>query len=101
MRTIDADDLADVVMTLVGNIEPVGETTADGKAYENLLCLEETLDILHDEIQFLLPNLNRCEYSMKRQGEEAKKYFESLAETISGWMEEYKDGDPEGDEIDC
>ncbi len=93
MSKLLPDNIADVVMALIGNIEPVGETTADEKAYENLLCLEETLDILHDEIQFLLPNLKRYEYSMKRQGEEAKKYFESLAETISEWMEEYKDGD--------
>ena len=95
MSKLLPDNIADVVMTLIGNIEPVGETTADEKAYENLLCLEETLDILHDEIRFLLPNLNRYEYSMKRQGEEAKRYFESLAETISEWMEEYKDGDSE------
>lgn len=93
MSKLLPDNIADVVMTLIGNIEPVGESRTDERAYENLLCLEETIDILHDEIQFLLPNLNRYEYSMKRQGEEAKKYFESLAETISEWMEEYKDGD--------
>ena len=93
MSKLLPENIADVVMALIGNIEPVGETITDEKAYKNLLCLEETLDILHDEIQFLLPNLNRYEYSMKRQGVEAKKYFESLVETISEWMEEYKGGD--------
>ena len=95
MSKLLPENIADVVMALIGNIEPVGETITDEKAYKNLLCLEETLDILHDEIQFLLPNLNRYEYSMKRQGVEAKKYFASLAETISEWMEEYKDGEAE------
>lgn len=91
MTNWEPEQIADLVLTLTGGIVPIGESRHDDKTYENLLCLEEVIDILHDEMQFLLPNLRRYEYSMRRQGEEAKRYFEAASELSKEWVEEYED----------
>lgn len=81
MRTRFSDrQIADLVMGIVGEVEPVGETTADNKRFDNLLQLQNVVDILLDEIYFCCGYYDKAEYSMKRS-----------AETAIGWMEEKRD----------
>ena len=74
--------IADMVMYLIGEIEPVGETTTDDKRYDNLLRLQNTVDILLDEISFLLPYQNRPEYSLDRAGTQALVWLEEKRDWI-------------------
>ena len=72
--------LADMVMGLIGEVEPVGETREDDKRFDNLLLLQDTVDILLDEIYYCCGYSDNVEYSMKRS-----------AETAIAWMEKKRD----------
>ena len=61
---------------IVGEIEPVGETNTDNARFSNLQTLLNTLDILIDEVTFVLPCENRYEYSMQRAGQEVRHWIE-------------------------
>ena len=68
-------DVHEVVMKLVGPVEPVGETHTDDIRFENLKQLCDLVEELVDEINRVCPNKNRCEYSMKRSGEFAHAFL--------------------------
>lgn len=72
--------IADMVMMLIGEIEPIGETIADDKMFDNLLRLQNTMDILLDEIYGVCGYHDYDEYSMQRAGKQA-----------IAWMEEKRD----------
>ena len=55
--------------------EPVGETNTDNARFSNLQTLLNTLDILIDEVTFVLPCENRYEYSMQRAGQEVRHWI--------------------------
>ena len=81
MKTRFSDrQIADLVMGIVGEVEPVGETREDDKRFASLLQLQNVVDILLDEIYFCCGYHDNVEYSMKRS-----------AETAIGWMEEKRD----------
>ena len=81
MRTRFSDrQIADLVMDVIGEVEPVGETTADNKRFDNLLLLQNVVDILLDEIYYCCGYIDNVEFSMKRS-----------AETAIDWMEEKRD----------
>lgn len=67
-KVFSSDEVADIVMKVIGEIEPVGETYTDEERINHLILLLNTLDILIDEVRFILPNIDRHEYSMKRAG---------------------------------
>jgi hypothetical protein len=71
--------IADLVMALAGEVEPVGETHVDDQRFQNLCTLQNVVDILLDEIYFVTAYSDRYEYSMKRS-----------AETAYSWMKEKK-----------
>ena len=73
-KRFSSEEISDIVMKLIGEVEPVGETNADNRRYDNLLLLLNTVDILLDEIQFVMPYSEYVEYSMKRAGKEAVKW---------------------------
>ena len=70
-----SNEIADIVMKLIGEIEPVGETYTDEKRFANLLTVENTVDILLDEIRFASESKNRVEYSMQKIGRNANDYL--------------------------
>ena len=70
-----SDEVADIVFKIVGEIEPVGETNTDNARFSNLQTLLNTLDILIDEVTFVLPCENRYEYSMQRAGQEVRHWI--------------------------
>lgn len=80
--------IANLVMDLVGEIEPVGESHIDDVRYNSLLLLQEVVDCLIDEIQFCLPNCNRPEYSMRRSGQKAKSWFKEKHDWLDDLCEE-------------
>lgn len=78
--------LADMVMGLIGEVEPVGETNTDDNRFDNLLRLQNTVDILLDEIYFVCSYSNNYEYSMKRAGEQAVRWMEEKQEWLDGFL---------------
>ena len=76
--------LADLIMELNGEVEPVGETNTDNERFNNLLKLQNTVDILLDEIAFIIPNKDRYEFSMHRAGLMAWDWLDEKRE----WLEE-------------
>ena len=91
-KVFSSDEVADIVMKLTGEIEPVGETYTDDARFDHLILLLNALDILIDEVRFILPNIDRHEYSMNRAGQRAnewiKKKHELLGNDIGGESDE-------------
>lgn len=87
-RSLRADfngrQISNLVMKLVGEVEPVGESHVDDERYENLLLLEDVLDILIDEIMFVLPFDYHYQYSIQKSENEAKRWFTDKRD----WMTE-------------
>lgn len=79
-KVFSSDEVADIVMKLIGEIEPVGETYTDDVRYKHLILLLDTLDVLIDEVRFILPNIDRNEYSMNRAGQWASKWIKEKHE---------------------
>lgn len=52
-HAFSSDEVADLVMKVIGEIEPVGETNTDDARYVHLQILLKTLDILIDEVTFV------------------------------------------------
>lgn len=70
-----SEQIADIVMELIGEIEPVGDSAIDDKRFNNLLAVENVMDILFDEIRWASENRNRYEYSMQKIGKNASDYL--------------------------
>ena len=70
-------EIKDVVLKLIGPVDPVGETSADEKRFKNLieLCeLTEQLVCIIDEVAY--QNKGRAEYSMSRAGKYAFEFID-------------------------
>lgn len=70
-----SDEVADLVMRVIGEIEPVGESHTDNARLVHLQILLNTLDILIDEVTFVLPNERRDEASMEKAGREVRTWL--------------------------
>jgi hypothetical protein len=69
-------ELKEIVMKLVGPINPIGETNADGRRFENLVTMCALVNDLVKEIdEVAYTNKDRSEFSMKRAGEYANKFL--------------------------
>ena len=86
-----SDEIADLVMKIIGEIEPVGETNMDEVRYAHLEVLLETLEALIDEVRYLEPYKDRHEYSMKKAGDKAMEWVKY----VHGLMEKDLRGDPD------
>lgn len=71
-------ELYDVVVKLVGSISPVGETHTDNERFENLKVMTNLVDKLLTDIDDVIPCKDRHEFSMKRAGEYADKFYNKL-----------------------
>lgn len=65
---LTSGQIADIVMSLNGEVEPVGETNTDNERYYNLIRLLGIADILLDEIYSCCEYSDRLERSMERIG---------------------------------
>lgn len=71
-------DYYEIVKKLVGPIKPVGETHTDDKRYINL---EKTIGLISEllaDIKDLEYYAKRQEWSMKKAGKRAEKFFNEI-----------------------
>lgn len=87
-KVFSPNEVADMVFKVVGEIEPVGETYADDARFDHLQTILETLDILIDEVTFVLPCAKRCEYSMQRTGQEVRHWIKDKCQQFAYNLEE-------------
>ena len=71
-------ELIDVIRKLVGPIEPVGETNADDKRYENLKVMVHLIDIMLSDVDAVSVYKDSPQYSKKRASRYAIEFFNSL-----------------------
>lgn len=74
-------ELIDIIRTLVGPVDPVGETNTDNARLENLKALIELVDTLVGDIDKVASNKTKPEYSMKRAGDFADQFIGDLQVT--------------------
>lgn len=89
MNKFNGEEIVRIINALNGGITPIGETNVDNQRYENLKTIEIIISYLLDDIQLLIPNINRYEYSMKRIGDEAVRYLQGIRAIIDEWMKDY------------
>ena len=70
-RNISDRQIADMVMKIVGEIEPTGDANEDKKRFMSLLKLENTVDLLLEEIYHILPYQDKFASSMWKIGNES------------------------------
>lgn len=75
-------NLYDIVIKLTGPIDPLGESNADEKRYENLKEQINLVEKLLCDIRYVANNADRHEASVKRAGDKARNFFISLKEDI-------------------
>lgn len=92
-KVFSSDEVADIVFKIVGEIEPVGETHTDDSRFNHLQTLLNTLDILIDEVTFLLPCENRYEYSMQRAGKEVRHWIKDKRQQFAYNLGEGEEND--------
>lgn len=82
-KVFSSDEIADIIMKIIGEIEPVGETHVDDVRIDHLRTLINVLDVLIDEVTFVLPCEQRHEWSMQRAGKEVRKWIEEKSEQFN------------------
>jgi len=68
-------EIKDVVMKLIGPVEPVGESHTDDRRFNNLKELCDLVEELVTEINRVCPNRTCHEHSMKQAGEYAYRFL--------------------------
>lgn len=81
---LTGEEIREVVDKLIGDVEAIGETRHDEKAYDNLAIMTYVCDALIDEIRSSSQTKDRVEYSMNRVGDRAYSYLKDLAD----WLDE-------------
>lgn len=81
---LDPNQLAQILIRLNGEVEPIGETNADNKRFDDLIRLQETLDILLDEVYFVCKHADHYEFSRQRAGKQAIDWLTEKKE----WLDE-------------
>lgn len=85
---LSSSQLADILLSLIGDIEPTGDTFVDHDRLCNLLKLQDVLDILLDEMYYICPYSENIEYSMKEAGNTAVSWFEEKQKWINDFLGE-------------
>ncbi len=75
-------ELHEIVMTLIGPIQPLGESNGDARRLENIKVLTELVDKLLFEIQEAANAADRHEASMKVIGVHARDFLIEVMENI-------------------
>ena len=71
-------EMQDIVMKLIGPVQPTGDHGADQKRLENMKMLTELTDQLLFEISMAATNENRAEASIKAIGVHARDFLSSV-----------------------
>lgn len=80
--------ISDMIMELIGEVEPIGETNEDNARFDNLIRLQNTVDILLDEVYSCCIYSERAEYSMKRSADTAIMWLKEKRCFIDDVIEE-------------
>lgn len=72
--------LHEIVMKLVGPVQPVGESYSDEQRLKNMQELTELVDALLDEIHHASKDADRVESSMKIIGQHARSFLATVVE---------------------
>ena len=70
-RNISDRQIADIIIKIIGEIEPIGDANEDEKRFMSLLKLENTVDLLLEEIYHMLPYKDEFAVSMWKIGNES------------------------------
>ena len=69
-------DVYEVVLKLIGRIQPVGETQTDNNRFENLKAMTELVDKLLTDIYGIAHSYkNNHQYSMKKAAAYASEFY--------------------------
>ena len=85
---LSSSQLADILLSLIGDIEPTGDSFEDHDRLCNLLKLQDVLDILLDEMYYICPYSENTEYSIKEAGNTAVSWFEEKQKWINDFLGE-------------
>ncbi len=77
-------EIADVVMKLIGNIEPVGETHTDVGRFENLKALTALVDELLANIYNVSKKKDCIEFSKSQAGRHADRFLCYILDEYKG-----------------
>ena len=83
--------LANILMTLIGEVEPIGETNTDNDRYQNLIQLEGVIEHLLEEIEKVAKYSDRVEYSMSKAGKQAVIWCSDTQSWIDDITSTYKE----------
>lgn len=86
---LSSSQIADILLSLIGDIEPTGDAFVDHDRLCNLLKFQETMDILLDEMYYICPYSKKTEFSMQRNGDTALEWFEEKRDWMNNLLEEY------------
>ncbi len=75
-------EIKEIVDKLIGNTDPVGCSSRDGKALENLKVKCELALALVQDLQWTARHKESYESSVKEIGEEAQKWLNELKEWV-------------------
>lgn len=89
--------LANLIMRINGEIEPIGETNTDNERLNNLIGLQSILEILLDEIFEVCRYHDRPEASMSAAGKQALIWIMDIQEQINYTIIPIKNLDKSGD----
>lgn len=76
-------DLRDLVLKVIGPIEPIGKHEVDERRLENFKQLTELVDRLIFDIAQIAPNDQRHEASMKAIGKHARDFLNDMEIALS------------------
>lgn len=71
-------DIYEVVIKLVGKIDPVGETNEDNRRFENLKVMADLVEKLSEDIYPVARGKDRLEYSISRAGKFASDFLDEM-----------------------
>jgi hypothetical protein len=77
------EELEKLILSLVGDIEPVGETNFDNNALENLRTICLLTSSLLDKINDVRRYQNNYQFSMKTAGECAERFMYEIKEDFA------------------
>jgi hypothetical protein len=74
------------ISSIIGNIEPIGETNADNESFENLEEATKIVDNLLYKIKSVADCRDNHQYSMSRSGKEAYEFLKTIASEYSDYV---------------
>ena len=87
-KCFSSEEIADIVMKLTGEVEPIGSHEIDNRRFDNIVLLMNVVDILIDEIQLQVPCQNSYEASVKKIGLEAVKWVMEKQEYFNNYFDD-------------